>query len=290
MLSLYHHSRLCMFFRNSLFTLIIVAAFFGALELVLGLFGVRPLLLDQDPLVGFAENVPLFVEATRPDGSDILRTAPNQLRLFSYQEFPREKGGESYRIFCMGGSTTHGRPYYDPVSFCGWLRAYLKGADPTRHWEVINAGGVSFASYRVARLMSELKQYEPDLFIVYSGQNEFLEERSYRDLINLPAWVINLNATLSGTRTYTAMKRLVDALQPASLEKAQERAALSGDVDEILNHTIGPESYHRDDALKRQVITHYRLNMTRMVKIARSADSDIVFIQPAINVKDMSPF
>jgi tetratricopeptide (TPR) repeat protein len=190
----------------------------------------------------------------------------------------------------MGGSTTYGRPYSDRVSFCGWLRAYLKAADPSRNWEVINAGGISFASYRVARLMNELGQYEPDLFIVYSGHNEFLEQRSYGTLAELPAWVINLNATLSGTRVYTAMSRAIDALTSDSLGQAQAAQQLGGEVDEILNDSAGPDSYHRDETLKRQVITHFRLNVQRMVKISRSAGAEIMFVQPVSNLKDMSPF
>lgn len=279
-----------MFVKNILFTVITVSLFFAGLELLLAVSGVRPVLLSEDPLVGFADNVPLFVEAAGEDGSVILRTADNQIRWFNYQEFPQHKAGTSYRIFCMGGSTTYGRPYSDRASFCGWLRAYLKAADPTRNWEVINAGGISFASYRVARLMDELRRYQPDLFIVYSGHNEFLEERSYGGLIDLPAWLINLNATLSGTRTYSVMKKLIDAMQPAVHAAAQRGNTLSGDVDEILNHSVGPDSYHRDDVLKQQIITHYRLNMRRMVRIARSAGADIVFVQPASNIKDMSPF
>jgi len=276
--------------KNSLLAVVAVAVFFGAVELVLASFGVRPMLLAEDPLVGFAENVPQFVENTRPDGTVVMQTARNKRGLFNHQEFPLDKAGNSYRIFCMGGSTTYGRPYGDRVSFCGWLRTYLKAADPSRNWEVINAGGISFASYRVAKLMSELSSYQPDLFIVYSGQNEFLEQRSYGALLNLPGWVLNMNAALSGTRTYTAMKGMIDALQSDSLKQAQQRNKLSGEVDEILNHTIGPESYHRDDALKQQIVTHYRLNMARMVSIARSAGADILFVRPAINIKDMSPF
>jgi tetratricopeptide (TPR) repeat protein len=279
-----------MFLKNSLFTILIGAAFFGVLEAVLAVAGVRPLLLTEDPFVGFAENVPQFVPDTRPDGTPILRTAMNKRVLFNYQEFPLSKADNSYRIFCMGGSTTYGRPYFDNVSFCGWLRAYLQAADPTRNWEVINAGGVSFASYRVTRLMNELKQYQPDLFIVYSGQNEFLEQRSYGGLIDQPDWLINLNATLSGTRVYTAMTQLVEAVRPDSLEQARARSQLSGEVDEILNHTIGPQSYQRDDTLKQHILTHYRLNLMRMVRIARSVDAGILFVQPAINLKDMSPF
>ncbi len=279
-----------MFLKHSLFTVIIVAAFFGAMEVVLAVAGVRPLLLTEDPFVGFADNVPQFVPDTRPDGTAILRTARNKRGLFNYQEFPRAKGDNSVRIFCMGGSTTYGRPYFDEVSFCGWLRAYLQAADPNRHWEVINAGGVSFASYRVTRLMDELSQYQPDLFIVYSGQNEFLEQRSYGGLIDQPDWLINLNASLSGTRVYTALAQLIEAVQPDSLQQAQARSQLNGEVDEILNHTIGPQSYQRDDTLKQQILTHYRLNLVRMVGIARSVDAGILFVQPAINLKDMSPF
>ena len=279
-----------MFIRNSLFTVIIVVAFFGGLEAVLAVAGVRPLILTEDPFVGFAENVPQFVPGTRPDGTPILRTARNKRVLFNYQEFPKTKADNSYRIFCMGGSTTYGRPYFDDVSFCGWLRAYLQAADPTRNWEVINAGGVSFASYRVTRLMDELKQYQPDLFIVYSGQNEFLEQRSYGGLIDQPDWLINLNASLSGTRVYTALEELIEAVKPDSLQQAKARSQLSGEVDEILNHTIGPQSYQRNDTLKQQILTHYRLNLLRMVRIAQSVDAGILFVQPAINLKDMSPF
>ncbi|HUT41187.1 MAG TPA: tetratricopeptide repeat protein, partial [Gammaproteobacteria bacterium] len=279
-----------MYLKHSLFIVIIVAAFFGAMEVVLAVAGVRPLLLTEDPFVGFADNVPQFVSDIRPDGSPILRTANNKRGLFNYQEFPLRKADTSYRIFCMGGSTTYGRPYFDEVSFCGWLRAYLQAAEPTRNWEVINAGGVSFASYRVTRLMNELKQYQPDLFIVYSGQNEFLEQRSYGGLIDQPAWLINLNATLSGTRVYTALAQLIDAVQPDSLQQAKAHSQLSGEVDEILNHTIGPQSYQRDDALKQHILTHYRLNLLRMVRIAQSVDAGVLFVQPAINLKDMSPF
>jgi len=276
--------------KNIAFSLIVVAAFFGAIEAILALFGVTPVLLTEDPLVGFAENTPQFTEMTRADGTVIMATAKNRHDLFNHQEFPQQKDSNSYRIFCMGGSTTYGRPYADRVSFCGWLREYLRAADPARNWEVINAGGISFASYRVARLMNELSDYQPDLFIVYSGQNEFLEERSYGALADLPSWVINLNATLSGTRVYTVMKDLIDVAGSDSLASARQRYKLSGEVDEILNHTVGPQSYHRDDTLKQQVITHYQMNLVRMVRIARSTGADILFIKPAVNIKDMSPF
>jgi len=279
-----------MFLKNILYSIIAVTAFFAGCELILAVAGVQPVLSTEDPFVGFAENIPLFVAEQTTGGATVLKTAKNKRLRFNDQQFPVVKDDNTYRIFCVGGSTTFGRPYSDKVSFCGWLRAYLQAADPARNWEIINAGGVSYASYRVARVMNELAQYQPDLFIVYSGQNEFLEERSYGTLADLPDWLINLNAVLSGTRVYTVMSRAINSLLKDSPDKAMQQYRLSGEVDTVLEHSIGPQSYHRDEVLKKHIMTHFRLNLERMVRIARQAGADIIFVKPAIDIRDMSPF
>jgi tetratricopeptide (TPR) repeat protein len=273
------------------FTLIIVFIFFAGLELLLALFNVRPIVSTEDPLVGFSGNIPLFVETTQTDGTVMMRTAENKLEWFNDQSFPKIKGKNSYRVFCLGESTTFGHPYKDSTSFCGWLRVFLKTVDPSRNWEVINAGGISYASYRVARLMNELAQYQPDLFIIYLGQNEFLEQRSYGDLKKLPDWLLYTYSLLSNTRTYTAVKDVVDAIKPDTSKKgARQKTQLSSEVDEVLRHTPGPTSYHRDDIQKQKIVEHYRLNFARMIQIARRADAGVILVNPAVNLKDMSPF
>ncbi|MFC1637298.1 hypothetical protein ACFL5Z_20960 [Planctomycetota bacterium] len=155
--------------KRIFFAAVTVAAFFALVEIVLAVLGVRPVLYDKDPYVGFSSTIPLFVEQAGPDGKKVMVTAENKLGLFNPQQFPAGKAPDTYRIFCMGGSTTFGRPYDDTTSFCGWLRVMLPKADPSRSWEVINAGGVSYASYRMAALMEELIRYKPDLFIIYSA-------------------------------------------------------------------------------------------------------------------------
>jgi hypothetical protein len=54
--------------------------------------------------------------------------------LFNAQQFPREKAPRTTRIFCLGGSTTYGRPYDDTTSFAGWLRELLASATPATAW------------------------------------------------------------------------------------------------------------------------------------------------------------
>lgn len=273
-----------------LLSLVAVGFFFGLLEVILAAAGVKPALVEEDPFVGFASNVPLFVPETGPDGRQWLVTAPNK-SLFNAQRFPREKPTGAYRIFCLGGSTTYGRPFDDRTSFAGWLRELLPKVDPGPQWEVINAGGISYASYRVANLMKELVQYEPDLFIIYSGHNEFLEERSYGALRDAPGVVRSVASVLARTRTWTAMHLLLErsGLLSATDFQAGGRDRLSGEVDTLLRR-FGPEIYERNDALRAQVLRLYRLSLERMVKIARSVEAEVIFITPASNLKDSSPF
>jgi tetratricopeptide (TPR) repeat protein len=276
--------------KKVLFAAITVAALFAAVEVVLMVLGVSPVLYDEDPYVGFSSYVPLFVEQTDPNGQKYMVTAKNKLKLFNPQQFAADKPSGTYRIFCAGGSTTFGRPYDDMTSFCGWLRAMLPKADPSRRWELINVGGVSYASYRVALLMEELVRYEPDLFIIYSGHNEFLEHRTYSRVIGTPAAMRGLGAVVSRTRMYTAVKHAVDIMRESSDAAAGQRTYLPGEVETILQSSAGPESYHRDAELREKVLDHYRYNLMRMVDIARSVGAEVILVTPASNLRHCSPF
>ena len=150
-------------------------------------------------------------------------------------------------MFCLGGSTTFGRPYDDQTSFCGWLRELLAVAYPEGNWEVVNAGGVSYASYRVAALMEELVAYEPDLFIVYTGHNEFLEERTYGDVRTQSPAQHWLTTAATRTRIGAAFHRLL-----AVRESGAPWNNLPTDFETVLDNTIGPTSYVRDDDLRNK--------------------------------------
>jgi tetratricopeptide (TPR) repeat protein len=261
------------------------------LEGGLALVGVEPALQTEDPFVGFAANVPLFVPSPGPASGQMLTTAPNKQGLFNSQSFPREKAPGTFRIFCLGGSTTYGRPYNDTSSFSGWLRELLPAADRNKKWEVINAGGISYASYRVAHLMEELVHYQPDLFIIYSGHNEFLEERTYSRIRDIPPVIRSTVSLLARTRTWSAMTA---ALQHLGIHhprtKPEKLDQLRGEVNAILDRSAGLNRYTRDDPLRDNILEHYRISLERMVALARSADAQVIFITPASNLKNCSPF
>jgi tetratricopeptide (TPR) repeat protein len=264
--------------------------FFGLAEGVLALVGVKPLSLTEDPYFGFANGQPLFLKKTGPGGVEVYETNPVKLSHFNFQSFPAKKAKGTFRIFTLGGSTTYGHPWRDSTSFTGWLREYLAEADPSRHYEVINAGGISYASYRAARLAEELLDYEPDLFVVYNGHNEFLEERTYRDARGIPGWMRDLSGALDHTRTYSLLRRALRRNAPAAASPAQDGKRLSAEVDDVLGHTIGPRSYHRDDSLRARVLEHYEETQARIGRMASSAGAAVIYVTTPSNEKDCSPF
>ncbi len=279
--------------KKLLFSLLATVLFFGAVELILAGAGVEPVLYDDDPYVGFSSTVDHFV-ASEDGGRRVMETARNKLRLFNTQSFAADKPQDVTRVFCVGGSTTYGRPYGDATSFCGWLRELLSAAQPNQRFEVVNAGGISYASYRVALLMEELTSYEPDLFIVYSGHNEFLERRTYGDLLD-SSWAVRggvrrrLAALASRTRIFTAARQALDSGRD-SADDRQEKILLDDEVRTLLDASVGPDAYHRDETWRDQVLHHYRFSLARMADIARAAGAGVVFVQPASNLRHSSPF
>ncbi len=282
--------------KRLLFSLVVTVGFLGIVEFLLACFWVPP--PPTDPFVGFSTSVPLLVEDDRSDSrgdaaESGLRINPAKLVWFNDQSFPASKPVGTYRIVCLGGSTTFGRPFDDSTSFCGWLRTLLPMVDPERNWEVINAGGVSYASYRVAGVMQEFARHDVDLFILYTGQNEFLEWRTYGDLIEssdtpgVPA--ARAFSTLAAkTRVGQSIQSLVGRLR--STGRPDSKQILSGEVDEILNHTIGPASYRRNPSWYRGVEEHFRINLRRMERIAQGAGATLAVVVPASNLRDCSPF
>jgi lysophospholipase L1-like esterase len=242
----------------------------------------------QDPYVGFTAIHPLFVPTA--DG-DRLETAEARLVLFYRDSFAARKSPREYRVFCLGGSTVQGSPYTIETSFTTWLELNLRAADPERKWEVVNCGGLSYASYRLTPILEEVLRHEPDLVILCTGHNEFLEDRSYASVKRTPRWVARVHGRCSTLRTYNLCRAgwlsLTDEPRGAAWAG---RTTLPEEVDAWLDHPDGLEPYHRDDAWRDGVVAHFRFNLQRMANLAAAAGVPLVLVNPVSNLKDCPPF
>lgn len=234
-----------------------------------------------DPFVGFSQTVPLFV--LDEDTQRYVIPKSRQV-FFQPDEFAANKRKDEFRIFCLGGSTVQGRPYSIETSFTTWLELNLRAADPTQHWQVVNCGGVSYASYRLLPIMKEVVQYEPDLLIVYTGHNEFLEERSYSNIKRQPQWSLVLQSRMARSRIYGILWKLFRA------ESKATPAELPTEVDALLDYQGGLAKYHRDDKWRDGVVQHYSHNIRRMTHLARVAGVRLLLINPISNIRDTAPF
>ncbi|MFP5223664.1 MAG: SGNH/GDSL hydrolase family protein [Acidobacteriota bacterium] len=91
-------------------------------------------------------------------------------------EIQQRKPDGTYRIFCLGGSTTLGAGVETDVhAYPAILQALFDKtpAGAAKRIEVINAGVFGYRSLHTARLVSRLlDDYQPDMFIVMDGLND----------------------------------------------------------------------------------------------------------------------
>lgn len=251
-------------------------------EGLLTLVGV-PTLAQDDAFVGFQGSVPAF----RCDERGQCSLSPGKERYFNQQSFPRRKPAGAFRFVSFGGSTTYGRPYLNETSFTNWLGVLLTRYGDGRQVESINAGAISYASYRVLRLMEELAAYSPDLYIVYSGHNEFLESRTFSALREESPALRRVRALLHRSRLYSAVRRGMNRLVRRDREG---RTVLGDEVAAKIEEIGGPDLYRRDPAFRAGVIRHYRESVERMVDLARRQRIPLILCTLPSNLAGVFPF
>ncbi len=268
--------------------IIVVLSPLAILEIILQLCISPPAIKLEDPYISFKGIRSLFV---LNHSGKRFKTAEERLEFFCPQSFAAVKKPDTFRIFCLGGSTVQGRPYSVETSFTTWLGLNLKAAQPDKEWEVINCGGISYASYRLVPLMREFLQYKPDLFIIYTGHNEFLEDRTYQKIKQIPRPIIHLHEFLLNLRSYSLAYQYLSSYQ--NLEANSEyssKTILPTEVNALLDMHDGLESYHRNEAWRQGTIAHFRHNLTTLIKLSRHADVPVILANPVSNLKDTPPF
>lgn len=252
-------------------------------ELVLRLLVPTPPVRGEDPYVSFASQRPLFV---LDDTGTRFETAPERLVAFRPQSFAATKSKETLRVFCLGGSTVQGRPYSVETSFTTWLALNLQAARPDIDWEIVNCGGISYASYRLVPVMREVLGREPDLVILYAGHNEFLEDRTYQTPKKTPRSLTWLHRTMLHLRSYA----LADRWLARRRTQRTSRTVLPADVRTRLDLSEGLQSYHRNPTWRQGIIEHFGDNLETMIRLAHRAGVPVILANPVSNLKDCPPF
>jgi hypothetical protein len=280
-------SRVCT--RRCLFRLLAILLGllpFVLIEIGLRIAGIGYTAATADPFVEFSA-APLFQLNEQKDRYVI---PASRQPFFKSDSFAARKPSDEFRIFCLGGSTVQGNPYSIETSFTTWLELSLRAADPSRQWEVVNCGGISYASYRLAPVLRECLRYQPDLFILYVGDNEFLESRSYAPIQRAPPVLAWFMRQASHSRLFHVVRQLWIERRSSGNGSAAGKPSLSDEVEALLDYQGGLALYHRDDEWRKQVTEHFAFTLSSMLQDARSANVPVLLVDPVSNIKDCPPF
>ena len=261
--------------KKLLFATVVLVAFFALAELVLWLMGVATLIEREDPFRGFSGIVTVF---ERDD--DVFRTRPAAVKhTFNDQSFLVEKPDGGIRVFCLGGSSSYGFPWGAEAAFTSILGELLAASHPELHVEAVNVSGLSYAMHRLNIVADELLAYEPDVFIVYSGHNEFIEPAFFEALKHRSAVRTRLEYLLSHSRVYSGMR--------AAFEHLTEEKPSAGCDFGMPVQRDETRVFSRQE--KEAIVAEYRWRLERLVRRAQEQGIKVVLATVPANLRQWRP-
>jgi len=140
------------------------------------------------------------------------------------------------RIFFFGGSATEGYHMTPYSSFAGWTQRFLRLLLPGTPVEVINLGAGGEASRQVADLVTATAANQSaDLFVVYSGNNEYYELRALKEANpSFDARAELARRRLSGSHLYRHLRTIIRPAEEAtsSLQSARGVDSMDAEIDQ----------------------------------------------------------
>ncbi len=197
--------------------------------------------------------------------------------------FPADKSPQTYRIFVLGGSAAMGTP--EPsYSFSRILKVLLDTEYQDLEFEVVNIGMPAMNSHGVLEIAKDCARYEPDLFIVYLGNNEVTGPYGVGTVF------APLSPSLLSIRTSIAIKstRLGQLLEELLSLPA---VALGRRPVEWRGLQMFLEKQVRFDSPGLQyVYKHFESNLMEICNLGREAGARVIVCNVATNLKDCPPF
>jgi len=260
--------------KKLLFAAVVCLVFFALVELTLWAMGVVTLIAKEDPFRGFSGLVTAFAR----DG-DVYQTRRSNLDTFNDQSFLAKKPADGFRIFCLGGSSSHGFPWGAEAAFTGIVGDAVAGNHPELHIEAVNASGVSYAMHRLNIVADELLAYEPDVLLVYSGHNEFIEPAFFEALKRRGTTRTRLEYLLAHSRAYSSMRSAVEGLQnekPSAHEQFEIR--VQRDKSRVFSQQE-----------REAIVAEYRWRLERLVRRAHASGVKVVLATVPCNLSQWRP-
>ena len=220
-------------------------------------------------LAGYGKPTELFIPDVKPG---FYRTNPNFTAPFIPPSFGiqplnfrirRHKAPGSVRVFVLGESAAQGMPEPD-FGFAAQLGAQLRARYPGKALEVVNLGITAINSHVVYRAARQAADFEPDLLVIYMGNNEVVGPYgpgcAYLSA-SPPLWFIRASVLVRGTRTGQLLADLLGRLVPSGSRARDWRGM----------ETFSDDSVRGEDPRLEAVYRNFSTNLQDIVALAGRA-------------------
>ncbi|HEX9654680.1 MAG TPA: hypothetical protein VGA99_13305, partial [bacterium] len=249
-------------------------------------------------LANYGGDLELFVRQRSSSSDDKYVLNANVTKRYFFQKgiktpspnsqiFSATKDSSTYRIFCLGASTTQGFPYPPSASYPAMLQKVLSTVNSSKNFEVINCGITAITSHSVLDMSREiLADYEPDLLVLYTGHNEFygaLGQASRLSLFQNRA-MVRLFLELHDSRLFLLLRDVAVKFFGARLTRDSviDHSTFMGTVARDVN-------IPRDGSLFRRTRDHFRDNLFEIIEEAGKHSTPVV-VSTLVSSLDFEPF
>jgi tetratricopeptide (TPR) repeat protein len=203
-----------------------------------------------------------------------------------FRTFTREKQAGALRIFVLGESTVAGFPFHTNGSFAGFLEDDLRAAYPRRPIEVINCGMTAICSYTVLDFTKQLVRYQPDVFLIYLGHNEFYGALGAGSTsAAAPTRGLTMfRMTLAKLRTYQLLDNTIYRVRSGFAGKKQKTGR------SLMASMIGRKKIRLEDPAHKMAERSFRANLDEILDVAEENHVKVVLSTVTSNLRDMPPF
>jgi tetratricopeptide (TPR) repeat protein len=200
---------------------------------------------------------------------------PGMIKTPQAYSIPAEKPQGTYRIFVLGESAAMGDP--DPAyAFSRYLEVMLRQRYPAMKLEVVNTGSVAVNSHVLLPIAEGLAKQRPDLFIIYSGNNEVVGPYGPGTALTSGG----MNMPVIRTTIFVRSTRIGQLLAKIGARKKEW-----GGMEMFLDKQVPASSPEM-----KYVYENFDRNLRDTVAAARSSGARVLVSTIATNVKDCAPF
>jgi tetratricopeptide (TPR) repeat protein/lysophospholipase L1-like esterase len=203
---------------------------------------------------------------------------PDRAGYAEESEFVMPKPAGTFRVMLVGESAAKGYPQPRNLSMGAFLQAMLQERWPDRRVEVINLGTTAVASFPLVELTREAVRQQPDLVVLYVGNNEFFGAYG------------TASVSASGTMPVGVLP-WVRAVRGLAIVQATEGLLRGGSTGDrtLMEQMIGQTVIPADAALRTAAATNITTHVGAMIDACSAAGVPVLVCTTASNEAGLVP-